>query len=274
MLNGFFYFRIMSNKAIGIFDSGIGGLTVWKEIKALLPNENIIYFADSQNCPYGSKTHNEIITLSDKIVQFLLSNHVKIIVVACNTATAAAIDYLRTNYNVPFIGMEPAVKPAALNTKTGNIGILATESTFNGRLFKETSARFASDVKLNVQIGHGLVEIVENNLMDTLQANDLLEKYIQPMITANVDHIVLGCTHYPFLEKSIRKIIGNNKIKILNPAPAIARQTKNILTENNMLRSFNSSTEYIFYTSGNIKTISEISLIMDLPEKEIHQITL
>ncbi|MDA3953090.1 MAG: glutamate racemase, partial [Bacteroidales bacterium] len=157
---------IRNNQPIGIFDSGVGGLTVWKELVKSLPNESVIYYADSENCPYGPKDKDTIIKLVVKVVDFLVSKECKAIIVACNTATAAAIDFLRSKYTIPFIGMEPAVKPAALESKTKSIAVLATEGTFNGRLYIETSQTFASDVKLNIKVGEKLVDIVENGMVN------------------------------------------------------------------------------------------------------------
>lgn len=246
------------SRPIGIFDSGVGGLTVWKEIINILPNESIVYCADSKNCPYGSKSDDEIIKLAKKNVEFLLSKNCKIIVVACNTATAAAIDILREKYNIPFIGMEPAVKTAALNTKTGHIGILATQGTFNGSLFKETSRKYTKNVEKTIQIGVGLVELVENLKSESQEAEDLLRKYINPMIENNVDQIVLGCTHYPFLYNKINKIVGN-KALIINPSIAVAKQTKKQLIKNK-LDNFGNNVYYEFYTTGELETIKKIVL--------------
>ena len=218
----------MNTNPIGIFDSGLGGLSVWKEVVKVLPNENIIYYADSANCPYGSKSESEIINLSKRIVDFLIENKCKLVIVACNTATAAAIDYLRANYSIPFVGMEPAVKPASLNSQTKSIAVLATEGTFNGRLYKETSQRFTKDVNLNIKVGENLVDIVENNLINEKSTEIHLRNLIQPLIELNIDHLVLGCTHYPFLIPVLKNILPAN-VNILDPSPAIAKQAKRIL---------------------------------------------
>jgi len=247
----------MNSSAIGIFDSGVGGLSVWQEVIKLLPNEDIVYFADSKNCPYGSKSHDEIIELSIKNVEFLLSKGCKIIIVACNTATAAAIDILRKKYTVPFIGMEPAVKPAALNTNTGKIGVLATKGTFEGRLFKETSKKYAERVKKIIQIGEGLVELVEKGQFQSEEAGLLLQKYLSPMINAGVDQIVLGCTHYPFFTPVIKKLIPEN-VRIINPAPAVAKQTLSIIKQNNLKNLTDNKPVYSFYTSGKPDIIANI----------------
>ncbi len=244
----------MKNNPIGIFDSGVGGLSVWKEIIKLLPTESILYFADSGNCPYGNKTEDEIINLSKKIVDFFITKGVKLVVVACNTATAAAIDFLRSNYDIPFVGMEPAVKPAAVNTKKGIVGVLATEGTFNGRLFNNTTEKWASDIQIEIQVGKGFVELVENGELDSDKAKSIVEKVVRPMLDRGIDQLVLACTHYPFLCESIKSVSEESNIEIINPAPAVAKQVQNILEEQNRLTDeFNIL--YEFYTSGKIKTL-------------------
>ncbi|OFX26220.1 MAG: glutamate racemase [Bacteroidetes bacterium GWA2_31_9] len=246
------------NRPIGIFDSGVGGLSVLKEIIKLLPNENIIYFADNANCPYGKKSCDEIIVLSDKIVRFLIKKNVKIIVVACNTATAASIQYLRNKYNsISFVGMEPAVKPAAINSKSGKIGILATKGTLEGRLFKETSKKFASDKDVIIRIGDGLVELVEAGKSDSTESFELLKQYLLPMLESGIDQLVLGCTHYPFLINNIKKIVGSS-INIIDPAFPVAKRLKDLLQEGNLLNSKNEKIIYNFYSSGNVNIMESM----------------
>lgn len=246
----------MSNRAIGIFDSGVGGLSVWKEIRKLLPNENLMYLADSKNCPYGSKPPHEIIELSVANTQFLIEKGCKMVVVACNTATASAIDYLRAHFEIPFVGMEPAIKPAALNTATGKIGVLATKGTFEGRLFKETSKKYTSGLDTFVQVGEGLVELVEENKIQTEEALQLVSEYVKPMIEANVDQIVLGCTHYPFLMPLLEKVVPP-EVKIIDPAPAVAQRVKTILYEKNLNSEPKTGTSD-FFTSGNDSTLKTL----------------
>lgn len=233
-----------------MFDSGLGGLSVWKEVTKLLPAEPVVYFADSGNCPYGTRSEEEITQLCRRIVDHLLSKGCKLIVVACNTATSAAIAQLRTEYKVPFIGMEPAVKLAALHTRTGHIGILATQGTLNGKLFNDTKNRFAENVQVHMQVGHGLVELVEKGMNESPEAEEVLRRYIEPMIAANADHIVLGCTHYPFLQKLIHKIAGDN-VTVLDPAPAVAMQTKRKLEEFGLLADSDHVPAHSFYTTGD-----------------------
>lgn len=257
----------MNNKPIGIFDSGIGGLSVWKEIKELLPNESLIYLADSANCPYGPRSKEEIIKLSVKNTEFLLDKGAKLIVVACNTATAAAIDHLRANYEIPFVGMEPAVKPAAMNSETGNIGVLATAGTFDGRLYKETSKKFASGVNVFTQVGHGLVKLVESGKFETEEAFQLVKKYIDPMLEQNADHIVLGCTHYPFLSPIIEKII-KGKAAIVDPAPAVAKQTWSLLHEFGIYSKAD-LVKMSFYSGGDSEIITRFLEKFGLEEFEV-----
>jgi len=215
---------------IGIFDSGAGGLSVWKELIKLLPSEHYFYISDSAYCPYGPKSKDLIVKRATAISRFLIERGAEIIVVACNTATAGAITELRQQFDIPFVGMEPAVKPAAIETRTGVIGVLATQGTFNGRLYIHTSEKFAreNDIKIIERVGDGLVELVERGETETPEAEVLVKKYLDPMIEAGADYVVLGCTHYPFLINTINKV-SDNKIKVINPAPAVAKQTKILL---------------------------------------------
>jgi glutamate racemase len=224
-------------------------LSVWREVVKLLPHEHTVYYADSAYCPYGQKPPAQIIERCDRIVDFLTRQQpCKLIVVACNTATAAAIDHLRATYPLPFVGMEPAVKPAALHSVTGVVGVLATQGTFKGRLYQETLERFAGDVQIIEQPGDGLVELVERGATDGEEAQALLEKYIRPMLHARIDHLVLGCTHYPFLIPAIRKITGD-RVTILDPAPAVAQRVKSLLAQNNLLNNSGEEARHAFFSS-------------------------
>lgn len=223
-----------NNLPIGIFDSGIGGTSIWKEIKALLPNENTIYLSDSKNAPYGEKSAQEIIDLSIKNTEFLLHQNCKLIVVACNTATTNAIKTLREKYTVPFIGIEPAIKPAALKTKTNIIGILATKGTLISELFEKTSSTIRNQIAIKETIGAGLVDLIESGEINSAEIKQLLTSYLKPMLEENVDCLVLGCTHYPYLIPQIREIIGD-KMQIIDSGEAVARQTKAILEKYNLL---------------------------------------
>lgn len=247
---------MINNNPIGLFDSGIGGTSIWKAINQLLPNENTIYLADSKNAPYGIKSKEEIIQLSYKNTEFLLNLNCKIIVVACNTATTNAIKELRQKYKTPFIGIEPAIKPAALHSKTQTIGILATKGTLTSELFYQSVEKY-KDIKIVEQIGHGLVELIENGDINSLQMTQLLQSYLQPMIAANIDYLVLGCSHYPYLIPQIKKIIPSN-IQIIDSGEAVAKQTKNILQEKTGFRTENTRKNTQFYTNTDPKVLSEI----------------
>lgn len=244
-----------NNKPIGIFDSGIGGTSIWAAIHQLLPNEKTIYLADSKNAPYGQKSKAEIIALSIKNVEFLLKMDCKLIVVACNTATTNAIQELRAKYTVPFIGIEPAIKPAATNSKTQTIGILATQGTLNSELFHKTTEKF-QDTKIIEQVGHGLVQLIESGNINSPEMTKLLHSYLDPMIEANIDYLVLGCSHYPYLIPQIKKILPAS-IQIIDSGEAVAKQTRNVLQEKAGFAT-NEKSEALFYTNSNPKVLSEI----------------
>ena len=247
---------MINNNPIGLFDSGIGGTSIWKEINKLLPLEDSIYLADSKNAPYGLKSKDEIIALSKKNTEFLLNKNCKIIVVACNTATTNAIKELRATYDVPFIGIEPAIKPAANNSKTHKIGILATKGTLNSELFHNTASSF-KNVEIIEQIGHGLVQLIENGDLDKPEMFELLKSYLKPMVEQNIDYLVLGCSHYPYLIPQIKKIIPP-KVKIIDSGEAVAKQTKNILNINGLLHLKNNSISNVFYTNVNCEVLKTI----------------
>ncbi len=261
----------MNTKPIGIFDSGLGGISVWKEVIKLLPNEHTIYYADSDNCPYGPRSIEDIRQLSERIVQFLLHKKCKIIVIACNTITAAAIDYLRTTYReVSFIGIEPAIKPAAENTKTGSIGIFATKSTLESELFNTTKKKYAENIQVATQVGEGWVKMVEENRINTTASRVLIEENIQLMLDLNVDQIVLGCTHYPFLLPIVEAITGG-KVNIINPAPAVAGRTKEVLQQHELLNKNDFKGKYHFYTSGDKRILADFLAIHTQEKGIIHQ---
>ena len=247
----------MSKAPIGIFDSGIGGLTIYKEIHRLLPNENIIYLADSKNAPYGGKSKEKIIEYSVKNTEFLLQNGCKLIVVACNTASTNAVKYLRDHYDIPFIRVQPAIKPAALSSKTKTVGILATNGTLKSELLFETSQRFAQGVTVIEQVGEGLVSLIESGKTDSPEMRDALNKYIQPMLAKDIDQLVLGCTHYPFLIPQIKEIVGDD-VNILDSGEAIARQTKVILEQEHLINNLNVEVSRKFYSNSNPEVLQNI----------------
>jgi glutamate racemase len=244
-----------NNQPIGLFDSGIGGTSIWHAIHQLLPNESTIYLADSKNAPYGQKSKEEIIALSRKNVELLLEKNCKLIVVACNTATTNAIKELRDSYDIPFIGIEPAIKPAALNSKTQIIGILATKGTLNSALFAKNLAKY-KNIKFVEQVGFGLVQLIENGEIHSAEMSGLLESYLQPMIAANIDYLVLGCSHYPYLIPQIKKILPKS-IQIIDSGAAVAIQTQHVL-ENEIGLNALSTTYHTFFTNGNSKVLKEV----------------
>ncbi|WP_405292552.1 glutamate racemase [Algibacter sp. Ld11] len=244
----------MNKNSIGIFDSGVGGTSIWKEINTLLPNENTLYLADSKHAPYGSKGKEAIVDLSIKNTEYLLHNNCKIIVVACNTATTNAIDYLREHYKIPFIGIEPAIKPAALQTKTNAIGILATKGTLSSALFSKTAGMFSKSVNIIEQVGEGIVDLIETGKLHSPEMKSLLKIYLNPMIAANIDHLVLGCTHYPYLMPLLLDILPKH-VKIIDSGQAVARQTKAILEQYNLLNTTTNGAENMFLTNGNPDTM-------------------
>ena len=247
----------MSKQPIGIFDSGVGGTSIWKEIHALLPYENTIYLADSANAPYGPKGKDAIIALSEKNTEYLLNQNSKIIVVACNTATTNAIKHLRKKYNVPFIGIEPAIKPAALQTQTKAIGILATKGTLTSELFFNTSQLYSNGIEVIEQEGEGIVQLIESGNINSEEMKALLKIYLKPMLNANIDYLVLGCTHYPYLIPQLLKMLPKH-IKIIDSGEAVARQTKAILKQLNLLNIADVKPDLKFYINSNPKVMSQL----------------
>ncbi|MEM8845917.1 MAG: glutamate racemase [Bacteroidota bacterium] len=242
-------------RPIGIFDSGVGGTSIWKEIRKKLPFEDTVYLADSKNAPYGTKSAEEILELSIKNTELLLSKDCKLIVVACNTATTNAISYLRKNFEVPFIGIEPAIKPAALHTKTKKVGVLATKGTLASSLFYNTSKLYAEGITVLEQEGKGLVELIEAGKEDSDETKALLKKYLEPMLDSQIDCLVLGCTHYPYLIPILKTMLPEN-IQIIDSGEAVARQTHTILEKDGLLKS--PSTEKgksIFYTNSDTQIL-------------------
>lgn len=240
-----------ANAPIGIFDSGIGGLSVANAISEQLPFESFVYYGDTAHLPYGSKPLSQIRTYCQNIAQFLIEEkQVKTVVVACNTASAAAIDLLRAEWpGTPFVGMEPAVKPGATKTLTGKVGVLATEGTFSSKRYTSLTERFAQNVEVWENPCIGLVEQIEKEAHLHKETQELLQSILYPMLEAGVDTFVLGCTHYPFVTPLIRQIIGPEKL-IINPAPAVARQLQKVLTENGLLTQSKSDPSHQFFTSG------------------------
>ncbi|MBU2950571.1 glutamate racemase [Tamlana agarivorans] len=247
----------MNKQPIGIFDSGVGGTSIWKEIQTLLPHENMIYLADSINAPYGPKGKEAIIDLSIKNTEYLIHKGCKLIVVACNTATTNAIDYLRSQYDLPFIGIEPAIKPAALQSQTHNIGILATKGTLSSELFHKTSHLFANTANILEQEGNGIVELIESGNLYSDEMKALLKIYLNPMVESGIDYLVLGCTHYPYLIPLLIELLPKH-IKIIDSGEAVARHTKAVLEQNDLLNKTSILGKTNFFTNGKPKVMASL----------------
>lgn len=237
---------------IGIFDSGVGGLSVFREIVRILPEEKYIYWSDNAHCPYGEKSRDYIIDRARAVTSFLIEQGADIIVVACNTATAAAISTLREEFPIPFIGMEPAVKPAAQATRSGVVGVLATAGTLKATKYMDTRAKWARDVKIVEHIGQGFVELVEKGNVSGPEAESIVEKSVRPLIEAGADTIVLGCTHYPFLAETIMKAAGT-PVTLIDPAPAVAKHLMEVMQENGLIRKDGFSMS--LHSSGEPETL-------------------
>jgi glutamate racemase len=239
-----------SNNPIGVFDSGVGGLSVLREIRMQMPNENIVYFGDQGHVPYGPRPMEQIQSFSEGITRLLLKHDSKIIVVACNTASAAALKYLRAAFpDVRFVGMEPAVKPAAEKTQTGKVGVLATPATFQGALYASVVERFANSVELFQNTCSGLVQQIEMGNLNGKETRKILEDALHPMLEKNIDTVVLGCTHYPFVIPLIEQIVGAN-VRVIDPAPAVAKQVKRLLEAGGSLSQNQDEGNVRFITSG------------------------
>lgn len=238
----------ITGSPIGIFDSGVGGTSIWRAINRLLPGESTLYLADSRYAPYGRKSKEEIINLSVKNTRLLIEKKCKLIVVACNTATTTAISHLRENYPLPFIGIEPAIKPAALQSRTRVVGVLATRGTLSSELFHNTASLYGSGISVIEQVGDGLVSLIEQGKIQSPEMSRLLTGYLQPMIDRNIDYLVLGCTHYTYLIPKIRNILPPSVI-IIDSGDAVARQTKAVLEKKGWLNSSATPPTYRFYSN-------------------------
>lgn len=238
-----------NNAPIGIYDSGLGGLTVWREVRRALPSESLVYLGDGKNCPYGSRPQEQIRELADEAVAYLVAQGCKMVVVACNTATAAAIDFLRTKYrDIPVVGMEPAVKPACMNTRSGVVGVLATERSLDGDLFRRTAAKYSDGVEVITAPGRGFVELVEADRENTPEAEACVRSAVADMLARGADQIVLGCTHYPFLIPVLKRVIARRSVEIVDPSPAVARRVVQLLDQNGLRAAADHRPEYTFHT--------------------------
>lgn len=237
------------NRPIGVYDSGLGGLTVWRELRRALPGESLMYLGDGKNCPYGSRPREEIGRLADEAVGYLAAQGCKMVVVACNTATAAAIDFLRVKYTaLPIVGMEPAVKPACLNTRSGVVGVLATERSLDGDLFRRTAARYGSGIEVVTAPGTGFVELVEADKENTPEADACVRRAMAEMLAQGADQIVLGCTHYPFLMPALQRAAEGRGVTIIDPSPAVARRVIQLLDQHSLCAEAGRLPEYTFHT--------------------------
>jgi len=257
---------------IGIFDSGVGGLSVLREIRNQVPDSPIIYFGDQFHVPYGPRELDEVYSLSKVITQFLLNLGAGIIVIACNTASAAALFPLREEFpDIPFVGMEPAVKPAAEKTHSGKVGVLATPATFQGKLYNSVVERFAKNVKIYQNTCSGLVQEIEKGNFSGIETRNILENALYPMLENEIDSVVLGCTHYPFVIPLIKEIVGPN-VTVIDPSPAVAKQTIRILSKDIDPGANKNKNNTILLTSGTIKEFKNFINLIEINNYEIHQV--
>lgn len=237
--------------AIGIFDSGVGGLSVWREIAGQLPGEDTLYVADQVHMPYGSRSLDEARILSEGVSRYLIGQGAKLIVVACNSASAAALHHLRRVFpQVPFVGMEPAVKPAVERTRRGVVGVIATQATFQGTLFASLVEQYGAHAEVLTRVGRGLARAVESGALDTPETESLLRDCLGPLVEARIDHLVLGCTHYPFLLPLVERVVGT-EVTIIDPAPAVARQVGRVLSQTGLANRATGPARHRFFTSGD-----------------------
>ena len=247
-----------NSRPIGIFDSGVGGISVLRAIREQMPEESVIYFGDQGHIPYGPRPMDQIRAFSETITKFLLSRGAKIIVVACNTASAAALKSLRQKFPAtPFVGMEPAVKPAAEYTHTGKVGVLATPATFQGALYASVVERFANGVELFQNTCPGLVQQIEQGNLNGKETRQILEDALLPMLEKNIDTVVLGCTHYPFVIPLIQQVVGEN-VRVIDPAPAVAKQIGRLLEAKGLRNNSGLPGEVKFFTSGEPEDLQSI----------------
>ncbi len=264
--------KLTSNAPIGIYDSGVGGLTIWRAVRAILPQEDLIYIADQAKVPYGDRTLEEVRGLAEGVTRFLMDQGAKLIVIACNTASAAALKYLRDLFpDYSLVGMEPAVKPAAEQTLSGKVGVLATPSTFQGELYASVVERFAHDVQLYQATCPGLVQQIEKGCLTTPKTRQILEKALEPMLKDGVDTLVMGCTHFPFVIPLIREIAGEG-VSVIDPAPAVARQVKRVLEDRGLLSERKSAGEKEFWTSGDAARMAVLLPKLIAVEAEVGQL--
>lgn len=244
------------SRLIGIFDSGVGGLSVLRELRARMPGEDYLYLGDQINVPYGPRGLEEVRGLSNAIVRFLLAQEVKLIVIACNTASAAALKTLRQAYpDFPFVGLEPALKPAVEHTETGVVGVLATPTTFEGPLYESVVERFAGEVTILKSSCPGLAAEIEAGRWNGAEAERILREALEPMLPQGLDTVVLGCTHYPFAFETIQKITGS-QVRLIDPAPAIALRVQSVLAERDLLNPRSEGGRVRYLTSSQAEEMA------------------
>jgi glutamate racemase len=256
-------------RPIGIFDSGVGGLSVLREVTRQFPAEDLIYLADQAHVPYGTRSRQKVMGYANGIVRYLLSKESKLIILACNTASAVALAELRKRYpDVPFVGMEPAVKPAAAGTRSGVVGVLATPATFQGDLYASTVKRFARGVKIIQETCPGLVDQIESGKIDHPKTSKILNDALRPMLAEGVDEVVMGCTHYPFVIPQIKEIVGEN-VRVIDPAPAVAKQVGRLLQEYDLLAGSNQTGNIEIFTTGDPQKLEEMLLTLLNLERKV-----
>ena len=239
----------MNNNPIGVYDSGFGGLSVWRELHRALPNESLIYLGDGKNCPYGSRPAEQIRQLAEEAVRDLLERGCKMVVVACNTATVAAIAHLRATFaDVPIVGLEPAVKPACSMTRTKRVGVIATQRSLQGEKFLSTVARYGQGVEVIKSVGQGWVEAVEQSDEQSAETEMLVRRVVEPIIEAGADVLVLGCTHYPFLKDVIRRVVGERDVAVIDSGEAVEKRVESLLDEYGLRASADNEAQLEFVT--------------------------
>ena len=246
------------SQPIGVFDSGVGGLSVLRAMRQLMPEESVIYFGDQGHVPYGPRPMKQVRDFSESITRFLLDQGAKLVVVACNAASAAALHHLREKFPVvPFVGMEPALKPAAEHTQSGRVGVLATPATFQGALYASVLERFANGVQVLQHTCPGLVGQIEQGDLEGDKTRMILEEALQPMLEQGIDTVVLGCTHYPFVIPLIERIVGES-VRVIDPAPAVAKQAQRLLEARGWNNPNEERTEILLYTSGEVDSLKSM----------------
>ncbi|MFZ1693562.1 MAG: glutamate racemase [Flavobacteriales bacterium] len=261
------------NRPIGIFDSGIGGLTVAQAIRQALPTERLLYFGDNAHMPYGARSLREVRGFSEAICEALIAHGCKLIVIACNTASAAALKEVRERWpDFLFVGMEPAVKPAVEHTRTGVVGVIATVATFQSELYASVVERFSHGVEVLHQPCPGLVKQIEAGELDTPRTEEMLRGWLEPMMARGIDALVLGCTHYPIVRPLIERIVGPH-VRVIDPAPAVARQVARVLNEQGMEVDATATEGMRVCTSGDTKTFAEMMARMGMPSIQVEQAT-